>query len=101
MRISDWSSDVCSSDLPRRAIMKVTVKTTGQFLVHDVFGGQTVSPGETKEVHVTEFITQALLDKRLEEVGNKPAVKDDVSEKPADDKKPNAGGPTSGAASKK
>ena len=76
--------------------MKTTVKTTGQFLVHDVFGGQTVAPGEAKEVFVTEFITQALLDKRLEEVDAKKTT-------PAkdDDTKPAAGGPTSGAASKK
>lgn len=80
--------------------MKITVKTTGQFLVHDVFGGQTVAPGETKEVHVTEFITQALLDKRLEEVAAKMA---DPAPAPTrdEDKKPAAGGPTSGAAAKK
>ncbi|WOF44357.1 hypothetical protein KNJ79_05340 [Sphingopyxis indica] len=84
--------------------MKVTVKTTGQFLVHDVFGGQTVSPGEVKEVHVTEFITQALLDKRLEEVDSKGKGKEPAAppaEKKAEDEKPAAGGPTSGAASKK
>lgn len=62
-------------------------------MVHDVFGGQTVLPGEDKEVELTPMIETALADKRLVEVSGKDA--------PAEEAKPVAGaGPTSGAAAK-
>lgn len=78
--------------------MKITVKTTGSFLVHDVFGGQTISPGEEKSVHLTEYVKHALSEGRLQEVGDKKAAP--APAEPAADKG-KSNGPTSGAASKK
>ncbi|SKB62363.1 hypothetical protein [Sphingopyxis flava] len=80
--------------------MKITVKTTGSFLVHDVFGGQTISPGEEKSVHLTEYIKHALSEGRLEEVSDKKAAKEEA-EPVADKDKGKSNGPTSGTASKK
>lgn len=75
--------------------MKVTVKTTGPHMVHDVFGGQTVLPGEDKPVELTPLIEAALADGRLEKVKGK------AEDTPAAEAKPVAGaGPTSGAAAK-
>ncbi len=92
--------------------MKITVKTTGPFLVHDVFGGQTVSPGEEKPVHPTEYIKHALRDGRLEEVGGEKTAKEEAAPAPAPAKeeaapakpaadKGKSNGPTSGSAAKK
>src|SRR3546814_19130790 len=34
MRISDWSSDVCSSDLTRRTTFGLTVDRSGELVIH-------------------------------------------------------------------
>src|SRR3546814_1335502 len=52
MRISDWSSDVCSSDLPEHA--NLAAETDGRIYNYDVrivdADGRDVAPGEEGEI---------------------------------------------------
>lgn len=49
-------------------IEKITIETTGEFMLVDVLGGQEITPGKTHKVNPTAFVRAAIADGRLKEV---------------------------------
>src|SRR3546814_4406780 len=50
MRISDWSSDVCSSDLPRRSWRVLDIYRTGARVMNDARAGEPVMDHALRDV---------------------------------------------------
>src|SRR3546814_10554179 len=84
MRISDWSSDVCSSDLPELGLTPATSnRSMGSTSQADVGNGYNVNPdgtiqfpfiGPIKVAGLTENEARELLTKRLSKYVQDPQI---------------------------
>lgn len=72
------------------------VKTTGDFMLTDILGGQEIEAEGVTEVTKTEFVARALADGRLKEVGGKPVPKEEAKPVPKEEAKSDDSPPTSG-----
>src|SRR3546814_15210306 len=59
MRISDWSSDVCSSDLPDllNSVSQKDIEQKAAEIVQSVVGAEIAERKRRKEVRISEYVT--------------------------------------------